>query len=374
MSHLEIHKPFVLFANCVVVESYQRSLIMDLQLNKHIFIPNDLQKILTNFKGKTISDIQEFYKNKYDNFINEYFELLKNNELIYFTNDVEQFPSIDLIYKSPSHITNVFIDFSKKLKIKKIIDILNNISCKAVSLSFTEKISLCEIKKVLSYFKETGFIHIEMYINWQFALEEVKPLFHNETRLQQVIMFMCDENMHYLLPNGMNRIIVYSKNKMNISTKSSRSLSVSFPLYIESQKHHTYFNRKLYIGKNGEIKNALECKDNFGFIQSIKDVEGLKSIISKSEFQKYWFVHKEICNICKDCEFRHMCVDNRLPYKNTNGTWYFKPNCPYNPYICKWEGEEGYVLVEECGNYTRETGFVPDKKKIRKLNKQIWGE
>lgn len=27
-----------------------------------------------------------------------------------------------------------------------------------------------------------------------------------------------------------------------------------------------------------------------------------------------------------------------------------------------------------CGTYSRETGFVPDKKKIAELNKQIWGE
>jgi len=30
------------------------------------------------------------------------------------------------------------------------------------------------------------------------------------------------------------------------------------------------------------------------------------------------------------------------------------------------------VPVEECGAYTKETGFVVDKKKINKLNEEIW--
>ena len=48
--------------------------------------------------------------------------------------------------------------------------------------------------------------------------------------------------------------------------------------------------------------------------------------------------------------------------------------CPYNPYIAKWEGEEDYVPVEECGTYSKETSFLVNKRKINKLNKQIWGE
>lgn len=39
---------------------------------------------------------------------------------------------------------------------------------------------------------------------------------------------------------------------------------------------------------------------------------------------------------------------------------------------CLWEGQEGYVPVEECGTYSRETGFVPDKRRIKELNKRIW--
>lgn len=54
---------------------------------------------------------------------------------------------------------------------------------------------------------------------------------------------------------------------------------------------------------------------------------------------------------------------------------YYQPSkCTYNPYIAKWQGEDGYVPVEECGTYSRETGFVVNNERVAELNAQIWGE
>ena len=49
--------------------------------------------------------------------------------------------------------------------------------------------------------------------------------------------------------------------------------------YSESQHHHTYFNRKLYISSSGELKNAPECTESFGNIQDINSHEELKQIV-----------------------------------------------------------------------------------------------
>jgi radical SAM protein with 4Fe4S-binding SPASM domain len=151
-------------------------------------------------------------------------------------------------------------------------------------------------------------------------------------------------------------------------------LKPSYLLFSESQAHHTYFNRKLYIGPNGEIKNAPECPETFGYIQDLESPEQLKAIVQTPEFQKYWFVHKEITDVCKDCEFRHMCVDNRLPHQRTENEWYHKTECNYNPYIAKWQGEEGYRTLAECGVISNENGFSIDHEKIAEINKELWGE
>src|SRR5690554_2550844 len=121
-------------------------------------------------------------------------------------------------------------------------------------------------------------------------------------------------------------------------------------------------------------KNAPECEESFGYIQDIDSPDQLKDITQSPEFQKYWFVHKEILDVCKDCEFRHMCVDNRLPHKREENEWYHKIECNYNPYIAKWEGEEGYKSLEEGGVISNEIEFSIDHDKIAKINKELWSE
>jgi len=162
--------------------------------------------------------------------------------------------------------------------------------------------------------------------------------------------------------------------KPNSSDKLIPNFIIDIGLYTESQKHHCYFNRKLYIGTNGEIKNAPECEKNFGFIQDITNKDNLNKIISSSEFQEFWYVNKESCDVCSICEFKAMCIENRIPKKRNDGSWYHNIECAYNPYICKWEGEEGYQTLEECGIISKEDGYKIDTNKVDSINEVIWFE
>ena len=77
------NKYFVLFANCMPVKGYKRSIVCDLLRNKYVFITNDLYKILKEYKNLSIGDIKKKYNNEYDNFIDEYFQYLLKNNLIF---------------------------------------------------------------------------------------------------------------------------------------------------------------------------------------------------------------------------------------------------------------------------------------------------
>ena len=46
---------FNLFANCIPVRGYKRSIICDLQLNRFIYIPNEIFAILHENKAKEIN-------------------------------------------------------------------------------------------------------------------------------------------------------------------------------------------------------------------------------------------------------------------------------------------------------------------------------
>ena len=151
---------------------------------------------------------------------------------------------------------------------------------------------------------------------------------------------------------------------------SKQYFSIDTKLFVESQLHNTCLNRKICIDADGEIKNCPSMKRSFG---NIKDTT-LKEAIEKPGFKELWFICKDKIDVCKDCEFRHMCTDCRAFIKDPDNIYSQPAKCPYNPYIAKWQGEECYVPVEECGSYTKEKGFVVNKRKVNKLNKQIWGE
>ena len=95
----------------------------------------------------------------------------------------------------------------------------------------------------------------------------------------------------------------------------------------------------LFVGANGEIKNAPECNETVGLIQNMEQPQQLIDLVKTSVFQKYWYVTKERCEVCKDCEFRHACIDNRVPHQRENGYWYHLEECNYDPYTGSWKSE-----------------------------------
>ena len=139
-------------------------------------------------------------------------------------------------------------------------------------------------------------------------------------------------------------------------------------LFTESQQHNTYFNRKVCIDADGFIKNSPELTNSYGNINNT----AVSTAIEKPHFKELWFIHKELIDVCKDCEFRHMCVDACPPLQRKNGSWYRAKECNYNPYLCKWDDEEGYRSLNDCGVICDETIFNINHDKVAAINKILW--
>ena len=139
---------------------------------------------------------------------------------------------------------------------------------------------------------------------------------------------------------------------------------VNLPFYTESIKYNTCLNRKVSIDSNGNIKHCPAMNKSAGNIND----DSIKKLIENEGFKEIWYIVKDRIDICKDCEFRYICTDCRCFIKDPDNICSQPAKCTYNPYIAKWDGEEGYVPVENCGSYTKETGFIPDAEKIASLS------
>jgi radical SAM protein with 4Fe4S-binding SPASM domain len=151
-------------------------------------------------------------------------------------------------------------------------------------------------------------------------------------------------------------------------------MNIGIELFTESQKHHSYFNRKVYIDWDGNIRNSPETSDSFGNLLALENIQVFVDIVESKEFQNLWKVTKDICDVCKDCELRYMCVDNRLPIRRKENEWYHLKECDYNPYINKWKGEIGYHSLMEIGVLSNANGFSINHELINTVNNKLWGE
>lgn len=375
---MDFSKTYRLFSSCIPVKGFQRSVIVDLTRNQIVHIPSVFFKMLSKNKTKTIEDIINSYEEPNRSVIVSFYEYLEQQELVFPLEKKEHtlFPTLSLQWDFPSYCSNAILDIEhpSNYDIADAIVKLDEINCFNLQIRLLRKVNQTYLEKVLGLTNDTSIRSVQLMINYCQAIDEqLYTLFKKYWKLVKVEMFGAPENRSVSLKRNM-AIIIYYKDKVlspeNCGVVSTDFFCINMKHFTESQHHNTCLNRKICIDANGDIKNCPAMNKSYG---NIKDTT-LKEAIEKPEFKDLWYVCKDQIDVCKDCEFRHMCTDCRCFIKDPNNIYSHPAKCTYNPYICLWEGQEGYVPVEECGTYSRETGFVPDKKRIAELNKRIWGE
>lgn len=362
---------YKMFSSCISVKGVIRSIIYDLNRKKYEFIPNDLALKLT---AEDLLSLDP-----------DYIKYLEEKEFLFkLPDNITQlaFPKLSMKWYSPFLINNTIINIDNidVSKFKDYYDLIDSTACKHYLLVGFEENSIKKIQLLLDVFLESKTKSITLFVKHsnEYSVNNVKYITKKYLRLKSLIIHSAKFRNTIHNSNDIYGVITYTdkeyRYKNNCFKLKKEHLTVDLRLFTECQKHNPYFNRKLYIGNKGEIKNAPECEEQFGYIQDIKDAEELKQIIAQPSFQKYWYVSPDMIDVTKDSELRYMCVDNRLPYQRKDGSWYYKEEPSYNPYICKWQGEEGYLTLKECGVIVNEEGYSRDDKKIAAINEKLWAE
>jgi SPASM domain peptide maturase of grasp-with-spasm system len=351
---------YKLHQNVLPVSGYLRTALYDLQQENYHFISNGLLK-----GSKKLNSEHKHYSY----FLEHLNELEVLNTL---SVNSRMFPELTLDFAHPSVIEMIMVEVSNnKLFDYSIVLFVSQLNIKSLLFFVNSHDALGVLEYEVLMLKGTPIENVE--IVFTFNSKSKMSFLDGEHRIRKIFFYDTEFKKIDVVGNKINAFFDYAFAARQVQIQHPNYFNVNITLFTESQAHHTYFNRKLYIGPSGEIKNAPECEETFGYIQDLESPEQLKDIVQSPEFQKYWYVHKGITDVCKDCEFRHMCVDNRLPYQRTENEWYHKQECNYNPYIAKWKGEEGYRTLAECGVISNENGFSIDHEKIVKFNDDLWG-
>ncbi|MGH1388251.1 grasp-with-spasm system SPASM domain peptide maturase [Kordia sp.] len=331
---------FYFFASCMIVKGAAQSVVYDLQRKSYEYIPNVLYDILIEYNGKTIQNIVDDYGEENKEVIVEYFEYLSQNEFIFFSNfGEESFPKIDLTWHSPFQISTLIIDISTKTfpSLKKIYNEVEALGCGAISFRFLDvETYVLHFEEAMRIFGKSRCRSFELFLPFDASknVEYFNQLTIKNNRIYSIHIYDANERKVEILDEIKTPLFYHSEtleaNSPHVSNSSN--FLVNKDMFMESQHHNTFFNRKIYINEAGEIKNAPNCEEVFGQV----DQDALESILKEEGFQKYWNINKDTIAVCKDCEHRYMCMSDRKPLKKVNELWQLEGKCAYNPYEAEW--------------------------------------
>ena len=364
------------YPSCLTVSGYSRSIVQDLFKSKYYFIPNILVDLLSDINGKTINEV--INSGKYDkNVIDEYISFLKEKDLICLSEQSLTYKELELKFYYPARISNAIIVITTHdNNLSEIIKQLEYLCCENIQIYFETLMTTQDVYNVLSYFESSRVSSIELIIKYNKILDNLEVLrrfFISEKRIFKIIFYQANKSEKVNIDEFGYKHVYFVEDDLNYNDCGCIHplyLQTNLLFFTEAQNHNTCLNRKVCIDGNGNIKNCPSMNKSYG---NIKDTT-IAKIINREDFKSLWNINKDNVDVCKDCEFRYMCSDCRAFLKDSENIYSQPAKCPYNPYICKWNGMEGFVPVEECGTYTKEKGFVPDRGKIEEFNKQIWGE
>lgn len=283
-------------------------------------------------------------------------------------------------YYSPGYLKNILIDFSEDKfyylnrgdsyqELKN--EFLKEFKYNSEEINYTHTIdNVDKLKFMMTEFVINSFITYKQFCeliysrNYGFLSIKCEPNF-----LDSLL-----DNLSQCFYNGM---INYRMIYLHISPYS----------FIEKINHFKKFNQIKFVyehcmlpplGKNYFVIDidwvilSLTCNPiNTNRVKIITDLDRDNVIIDSS---KAFLPSKFEVDICKDCEHKLICHDNRFPLCRNDNNWYHEIECNYNPYIAKWKGEDGYHNLEECGVVSNENGFSIDHDQIARINKELWGE
>jgi SPASM domain peptide maturase of grasp-with-spasm system len=327
-----------IYPNCIPVEGYINIAFCDLERQCFYIYPKNRFQSNGSRKNENIL----WSRLKTENLDKETRLFLKEKNLLMDEPvGVDQQLQASTFYKwkSPSLITNAIIELSKENKLlnvtkfRNLLACLDAILCKHVFLVIKQPVTLKRMELLIECIQHANIQSVQLAMPYRqiFYTDGFGDLIMLHSKIQFVILELSP------FEKNIENKIFFATRKLNAySVKKQKQFISNIFLFSESQLHHTYFNRKLFISSTGEIKNAPECTSAVGRIQEISNPEQLIALISTREFQKYWYVFKESCEVCRDCEFRHVCVDNRVPYQREDGHWYHEEVCNYDPYTGKW--------------------------------------
>lgn len=330
-----IDKKFKLFSNCFSVKGINKAVIVDLQRKNYYILPNQIIDFINEYSGKKIYDLFRDFKND-KTILKKYIRYFLNNELVIIDNDINLYPAISNNFDRPYRIDTITLDLNLPiLTLKDFLEIINvdNLGVSCLKL-ISDDFNLKKIVDTLHFVDKSKIKTIVIFIKYRDGLEteliKVKKTF---SRITEIIFYDVDKTN-----DSEVKKFIYEKKSLSevlsMTIYNQDDFVLSIENFNESLSFNTAYNRTIFIDRNGDIKRHIEDQSIFGSI----DIADLNEVVDNEEIKKFWTISKDKILVCKDCEFRYICPDGNIPFKEkeTDSFYSTKTKCNYDPYKNLW--------------------------------------
>lgn len=344
---------FNLFSNILLTKGIRRVLISDLQRKVSELYPLELLEFVTELEKNSIDNVINSYDDESKEIAEGYLNLLLEKEYGFISNDNwdRNFPPLSYDYNDYSKLSNLFIEFSSLDVLYKIKTSIEELELKHLVIYSARPISIDDFVEIDNCFKNSVLEGIEIVSPFydEINVNFLHRLNKETLRIYSMVFYNCKKKA--LKGSDFFRFIVnFADKDLKLSSCGIVDLkyfNTNLPKVLESLNHNSCLNKKISIDKDGNIKNCPAMLQSFG---NINDTT-LEEALNNTDFKKYWNITKDQIEVCKDCEFRHICTDCRAYIENPNDK-YSKPlKCGYSPYTNVWENWSVNPLKQKAIGY-----------------------
>ncbi|MEZ4776759.1 MAG: grasp-with-spasm system SPASM domain peptide maturase [Bacteroidia bacterium] len=334
------NKCFMLFASCIPVKGFAKSIIADIQREQYLPVPNLLADILIENRGQSIQAIKARYQHQYDEGLDSYFQELARTEWGFFTEEPACFPPISMDWDHPAMITNAILDIdsSQHYDMRGVIQELDELGCKAVQIRGFGELETDMIYKWLEAAENTGIFSIELLLpSAAFdSIQEAETMVLRYCRIVSLTLYNS-ENEGWAETEHLAAKDIICFTRQTVQPHSEELCGPEFFVtnihsFTEAQHFNLGLNRKIAVDMLGNIRNFPGHSQAFGHVSSTT----LAAVAESGEFQAAWKTPVDKIENCKECEFRYMCADNSEVVEK-DGKIYRLTTCTYDPRTGEWE-------------------------------------
>jgi hypothetical protein len=353
-------KRYQLFSSCRFVSGFLRGLVYDLSQNQYTPVPNDLPRRLR--EGRLSPSL---------------LERLLEERLVHPCGEGPAFLPLDPEpFDYPALITNAIVEIGPNTSCPAVLGLLEQLQCSHVQLVVTPHAAFTQ----------------EQFEKWMEAIYRA-PVKHCEWVLPYSLYQLCADSFCCARYPELTVLVLYDSGRQGVVEKAGRPVeiflasiyqyqqgqncksihffSVNHLLFTESLRYNTYYHRKLFIDAFGQIRNGPLTSRVWGHLSELAGSP--PKWYHAKPFHRLGMVRKDQVSVCKVCEYRHMCVDSRVPRKHRRGPdWYMESECNYNPYVARWQGEAGYLGLKACGVHVTPDSVTIDQTRLETVLRELY--